>query len=81
MNGSSAAPSSTAAFWRTRASRRCRSVSAKVANLPAALDQLASHGAELIDETPREGLFGLQVAFVHPDSAHGVLSEIVTDGQ
>jgi methylmalonyl-CoA epimerase len=56
-------------------------VAYEVADLPAALHQLASDGAELIDETPREGLFGLQVAFVHPDSAHGVLSEIVTDGQ
>jgi methylmalonyl-CoA/ethylmalonyl-CoA epimerase len=56
-------------------------VAYEVADLPAAIDQLASDGAELIDEAPRKGLFGLQVAFVHPDSAHGVLSEIVTDGQ
>jgi hypothetical protein len=25
-------------------------------------------------------LFGLEVAFVHPDSVHGVLSEVVTGG-
>ena len=25
-------------------------------------------GAELIDERPRRGLFGLEVAFVHPDA-------------
>jgi methylmalonyl-CoA/ethylmalonyl-CoA epimerase len=56
-------------------------VAYEVADLPAALRQLSGDGAELIDEAPREGLFGLQVAFVHPDSAHGVLSEIVTDGQ
>jgi methylmalonyl-CoA/ethylmalonyl-CoA epimerase len=56
-------------------------VAYEVADLPAALRQLAGDGAELIDDAPREGLFGLQVAFVHPDSAHGVLSEIVTDGQ
>jgi len=31
----------------------------------------------LIDEATRPGLFGLQVAFVHPDAAHGVLSELV----
>jgi methylmalonyl-CoA/ethylmalonyl-CoA epimerase len=53
-------------------------VAYEVADLPEALRQLAGDGAELIDETPRKGLFGLEVAFVHPDSAHGVLSEIVS---
>jgi methylmalonyl-CoA/ethylmalonyl-CoA epimerase len=51
-----------------------------VTDLPSALRQLLEGGVELIDEAPREGLFGLQVAFVHPDSVHGVLSELV-DGQ
>ena len=32
-----------------------------------------AEGAELIDSAPRHGLFGLEVAFVHPDAAHGVL--------
>jgi methylmalonyl-CoA/ethylmalonyl-CoA epimerase len=53
-------------------------VAYEVADLPAALRELLDRGAELIDEAPREGLFGLQVAFVHPDSVHGVLSELVT---
>ena len=35
---------------------------------------------DLIDEEPREGMFGLQVAFVHPDSVHGVLAEVVAHG-
>ena len=52
-------------------------VAYEVADLPAALSELAGHGAELIDEAPRKGLFGLQIAFVHPDSAHGVLAELV----
>jgi methylmalonyl-CoA/ethylmalonyl-CoA epimerase len=56
-------------------------VAYEVADLPAALSDLARRGVELIDETPRKGLFGLQVAFVHPDAAHGVLSELVTDGE
>jgi methylmalonyl-CoA epimerase len=55
-------------------------VAYEVADLPAALRQLLEGGVVLIDEAPREGLFGLQVAFVHPDSVHGVLSELV-DGQ
>jgi methylmalonyl-CoA/ethylmalonyl-CoA epimerase len=55
-------------------------VAYEVADLPATLRALAEQGAELIDDSPREGLFGLQVAFVHPESAHGVLSELVADG-
>ena len=39
-----------------------------------------TQGAELIDESPRRGMFGLEVAFVHPDSVHGVLSEVVSGG-
>ncbi len=46
----------------------------------AALGDLAAAGAELIDTEPRQGLFGLQVAFVHPDAVHGVLSEVVSVG-
>jgi methylmalonyl-CoA epimerase len=49
----------------------------EVADIGAALEHLADAGAELIDETPRRGMFGLEVAFVHPDSVHGVLSEVV----
>jgi methylmalonyl-CoA epimerase len=52
-------------------------VAYEVDDLPGLLDELASQGAQLIDERPRSGLFGLQVAFVHPDAAHGVLSELV----
>jgi methylmalonyl-CoA/ethylmalonyl-CoA epimerase len=52
-------------------------VAYEVADLPAALRHLTADGAELIDEAPRSGLFGLQVAFVHPDAVHGVLAELV----
>jgi methylmalonyl-CoA epimerase len=51
-----------------------------VADLHAELDRLARAGAELVDTEPRAGLFGLQVAFVHPDAVHGVLVELVTNG-
>jgi methylmalonyl-CoA/ethylmalonyl-CoA epimerase len=55
-------------------------VAYEVDDVGAALDELASKGAELIDERPRRGLFGLEVAFVHPDSVHGVLAEVVSTG-
>ena len=55
-------------------------VAFEVDDVGAALDELAADGAELIDARPRRGLFGLQVAFVHPDAVHGVLAEIVSVG-
>jgi methylmalonyl-CoA/ethylmalonyl-CoA epimerase len=55
-------------------------VAYEVDDVRSALDGLAAVGAQLIDEEPRQGLFGLQVAFVHPDALHGVLSEVVSVG-
>ena len=55
-------------------------VAYEVSDLDATLAELSGAGADLIDEQPREGLFGLEVAFVHPDSVHGVLSEVVSSG-
>jgi methylmalonyl-CoA/ethylmalonyl-CoA epimerase len=55
-------------------------VAYEVEDVNVALGELAAEGAELIDAKPRRGLFGLEVAFVHPDAVHGVLAEIVSDG-
>jgi methylmalonyl-CoA epimerase len=55
-------------------------VAYEVPDLPAALDSLAGEGAELLDTEPRQGMFGLQVAFVHPGAVHGVLTELVSTG-
>ena len=55
-------------------------VAYEVADVGNALRDLATSGAQLIDEAPRSGLFGLEVAFVHPDAVHGVLSEVVSVG-
>jgi methylmalonyl-CoA epimerase len=51
-----------------------------VDDVGATLERLASEGVELIDTRPRRGMFGLEVAFVHPESVHGVLSEVVSNG-
>jgi len=52
----------------------------EVDDISAELARLEGEGVRLIDEAPRRGLFGTQVAFVHPDSVHGVLSEVVARG-
>ena len=55
-------------------------VALEAEDLLATLGELESSGAQLIDSVPRRGLFGLEVAFVHPDSVHGVLTEVVSSG-
>lgn len=47
-----------------------------VGNLSEAIRFVEDKGLELIDRTPKKGLSGL-VAFIHPRSAHGVLTELV----
>lgn len=48
-----------------------------VADIKATLEQLGAAGIELIDAKPRTGIRGSQVAFLHPRSTGGVLTEIV----
>ena len=51
----------------------------EVEDVGAELRRLAADGVHLIDERPRKGLFGLEVAFIHPDAVHGVLAELVAN--
>ena len=51
----------------------------EVEDLTAELERLKAHDVVLIDEQPRRGMFGLQVAFVHPEATGGVLAEFVSD--
>ena len=52
-------------------------VAMRVADIRGALARLKAQGARLIDEEPRVGAGGCLVAFVHPQSAGGVLLELV----
>jgi methylmalonyl-CoA/ethylmalonyl-CoA epimerase len=53
-------------------------VAYEVADVSAALRSLVAEGAEPIDAEPRPGLGGHEVSFVHPDSVHGVLVEVIS---
>ena len=52
-------------------------VAYRVADADAALEELRAAGLRLIDEAPRTGIRGSRVAFLHPSSTGGVLTEIV----
>ena len=48
-----------------------------VADLRQALASLGAGGIRLIDERPRHGSMGMAIAFLHPASMGGVLTELV----
>ncbi len=50
-----------------------------VNGLENALEHCASEGVQLIDKTPRKGAEGLDIAFLHPRSTTGVLTELCED--
>src|SRR3954453_11998541 len=52
-------------------------VASQVLDIEATLAALKAEGVRLIDETPRTGIRSSRVAFVHPKSSGGVLTEIV----
>jgi methylmalonyl-CoA/ethylmalonyl-CoA epimerase len=48
-------------------------------DVAAALDAARAAGVETVDDSPRPGAWGHEVAFLHPDSTGGVLVELVED--
>ena len=48
----------------------------RVEDINAALEDMRKKGVRLIDEQPRYGAGGAQIAFLHPKSTHGVLVEL-----
>ena len=51
-------------------------VAYEVADLEAAIAKMIAEGARMIDEKPRNGAHGTRIAFVHPKSSFGVLTEL-----
>jgi methylmalonyl-CoA/ethylmalonyl-CoA epimerase len=47
-----------------------------VDDLQARIDELKAEGLRMIDETPRPGAHHMQIAFIHPKSSGGVLTEL-----
>src|ERR1700694_1213478 len=50
-----------------------------VTDIVKALDESRAAGLELIDSEPRMGMHGSRIAFVHPQSLDGVLTEFVEE--
>lgn len=52
----------------------------EVEDIEAAIASLSADGARMIDNTPRAGAHGARIAFVHPKSSGGVLTELCQSG-
>jgi methylmalonyl-CoA/ethylmalonyl-CoA epimerase len=52
-----------------------------VEGIETALEELEQKGIKLIDKTPRKGAEGLDIAFLHPKSTQGVLTELCENKQ
>ena len=50
-----------------------------VENIEEKLRAAEQNGVRLIDKEPRKGAEGLDIAFLHPKSTHGVLTELCED--
>ena len=48
----------------------------KVDRLQETIDELKEKGIEIIDETPKNGVGGKKIVFLHPKSTGGVLFEL-----
>ena len=71
------APDSAVARFLERSGPGIHHVAYRTDDIEAALERLRESGVRLIDEQPRTGIRNSRVAFVHPKSTGGVLTEIV----
>jgi methylmalonyl-CoA/ethylmalonyl-CoA epimerase len=52
----------------------------EVEDIEAAIARLVTEGARMIDAVPRNGAHGTKIAFIHPRSSGGVLTELCQAG-
>jgi methylmalonyl-CoA/ethylmalonyl-CoA epimerase len=69
-------PSSTIALFLEKRGEGLHHVAFTVADLEARIQELRQSGVRMIDEVPRPGAHHTRIAFVHPKSTFGVLTEL-----
>jgi methylmalonyl-CoA epimerase len=68
--------SSAIARFRGDAATKMHHIAYRVTDIEAEMRRLRAAGVRLIDETPRNGAHGNTIAFLHPTSTGGVLTEL-----
>jgi len=56
-------------------------VAYEVDDIEAVIAKLMADGTRMINETPRSGAHGTRIAFIHPKSSNGVLTELCQCGE
>jgi methylmalonyl-CoA/ethylmalonyl-CoA epimerase len=70
-------PDSTVGKFLARRGPGLHHLAYRVTSIEETLQALSAAGVRLIDERPRAGIRGSQVAFLHPSATGGVLTELV----
>jgi methylmalonyl-CoA/ethylmalonyl-CoA epimerase len=73
-------PDSTIAKFIENKGEGIHHIAFAVPSVQSALDEAAIKEVQLIDKAPRKGAEGLQIAFLHPKSTGGVLTELCMTG-
>jgi len=69
-------PTSTVASFIEKKGQGLHHVAYTVESIQGRIDELKAKGVRMIDEKPRAGAHHNQIAFIHPKSSCGVLTEI-----
>ncbi len=69
-------PDSTVAKFIEKRGEGLHHLAFTVADIQARIDELKGAGLRMIDEQPRLGAHQMQIAFLHPKSSFGVLTEL-----
>jgi methylmalonyl-CoA/ethylmalonyl-CoA epimerase len=72
-------PESTIAKFIEKRGEGIHHIAFSVDSVQKSLDEVAEKGIQLIDKAPRGGAEGLEIAFLHPKSTTGVLTELCQD--
>ncbi|MDR0940981.1 MAG: methylmalonyl-CoA epimerase [Bacteroidales bacterium] len=72
----STSPEGTIAKFIEKKGQGIHHIAYAVESVQKALDAAAAKGIQLIDKAPRKGAEGLNIAFLHPKSTFGVLTEV-----
>jgi methylmalonyl-CoA/ethylmalonyl-CoA epimerase len=69
-------PSSTVAIFLDKWGERLHHVAYTVEDIDARISELKQSGIHMIDSAPRPGAHHMRIAFIHPKSTGGVLTEL-----
>lgn len=69
-------PSSTVEKFLEKRGQGLHHLAFSVDDIQTRIAELKESGIRMIDETPRGGAHHMQIAFIHPKSSHGVLTEL-----